>query len=201
MPHNADGKNGKHTLLIPPGARSPKRVAAVTAPVPALAHVDVLQAHSESAQNCVVGSIANCINAVAMDPALAVLMQAEIDTTEGQRRALKKCGQKVREMSAYTCKSQGMPSVLRDSAVRAEDIGLAFFLSNDPAAFGTFVIRVTDADGGKDHTLALIRHDQQDAYVIDSNPKFGNFAHPFTTAALLAIDVVDINFAVKIELL
>lgn len=217
QPHNLGGQNGKKTLLIPPGAvwRSPRRAgagagagagaaAAVYAPpASCLAHIDVIQARSEGAQNCVLGSIANCINVEAKDGALAGSMQSEINATESKRTKLNKCGAHVISLSKGAFKSRKASSFLAGSVVQPRDVNLAFFQSDDPAAFGSFVIRVTDPDDGKEHAIALIRHDRHDPsknYVLDSNPKFGPFAHPFTTAALRTIDVVDINFAMKIEL-
>ena len=91
---------------------------------------------------------------------------------------------------------------MKKSAKSHSDINLAFFQSDDQASFGCFVVGVTDREGGTEHTLALIRQDRDsdNNYVVDSNPLYGRYAHPFTTPALLAMDVVDINFAVQVVL-
>ena len=196
----------RQALAIPEGAYdSVRRHEAASSALPNFElDVQTVHARNEAAQNCTVGSICNCIVAL-LPPQVKLLetMNATMLATETERLKMKACGTMVQKLSQGACKLMKAKTFMKKSAKTYSDINLAFFQSDDQASYGCFVVCVTDREGGTGHTLALIRQDRENSdnnYVVDSNPLYGRYAHPFTTPALLAMDVVDINFAVQVVL-
>ena len=212
QPHNLDGKNGMKKLAIPAGARCSARIAAggvvPTPPQQFHGNVVLLQARSNEAQNCIAGSLLNCIAELTQGKpdaeGLVEEMQQALYSTEHQRLVnLKSCGHFVEQHSRGLCRVRKAKMLLKGTSLDYDDLKRDdFFQSDDDATFGCFVVWTIDRNGGNDHAIALIRRDKANNannYVIDSNPMYGAHVHAFTAPALLAIDVQSIRFAVKVE--
>lgn len=180
-----------------------------TAPPQFHGNVVLLQARSNEAQNCIAGSLLNCIAELTQGKPDAVglveEMQQAMYATEHQRLVnLKSCGHFVHQHSQGLCRVRKAKMLLKGTSLDYDDLKRDdFFQSDDDATFGCFVVWTTNRAGGNDHAIALIRRDKANNannYVLDFNPMYGAHAHAFTAAALLAIDVHSIRFAVKVEL-
>ena len=208
------GKHGKHNLKIPPGSYGKAIVAAgAAAATPFTGTVRAIQSSSRDDQNCVLGAIANCVYAIVIvklesqaAEELGDTMQTLIIRTGKERFDLKRCGKSVQDISHGLCNVQYAKSFMKLSTLTYSDMNnIDFFtVSEDPASFGTFVVQVETADGRKDHTVAVVRLDQSDNnnnYIVDSNPLYGSTTHPLTVAGFNTIGVAGIIFSVKVVLI
>ena len=212
QPHNLDGKHGKHNLKIPPGSYGKAIVAAgAAAAAPFPGTVRAIQSSSRHDQNCVLGAIANCVYAIVIvgletqaAEELGDTLQTLIIRTGKERFELKRCGKSVHDISNGLCKVLYAKSFMKSSALTYSDINIDFFtVSEDPASFGTFVVQVETADGRKDHTVAVVRLDRLDNnnnYIVDSNPLYGSRTHPLTVAGFNTLGVAGIHFSAKVVL-